>query len=219
MNLTAELQEIAELSSGVTFREKVAASPSGNVRVIQMRDIDSHNVIQHGQAILVNHPKMKVSQQVRTNDIIFRSRGLDYTAALFQHDPLDNFIIAAPLVRIRPDATRVLPQYLLWWVNHSRTQAFLKSHAMGTAQKMISMATLGSLRVQLPPLPQQGKIVAAYNLAVQEQQLLEQIKNRRMYLTQGILMQAASESRCTAGNRGYMPDTELSATGQPSQSI
>jgi hypothetical protein len=49
---------------------------------------------------------------------------------------------------------------------------------------------------------------------MREQQLLEEIKNRKAIYTQGILMQMASESRPTASNKKPVFDAATSTPGQ-----
>lgn len=79
--------------------------------------------------------------------------------------------------------------------------------------KMISKQDLEDLEINLPSLEQQAKIVEFFCLSMKEQQLLEEIKNRKAIHSQGILMQMASESRPTTSNKNSSFDAATSTLG------
>ena len=188
-----QLKNIAAVSSGVTFRSRIEASTSGNVRVIQMKDLGEDNLVHLDQTICVNLPKPKPNQLTQIGDIIFRSRGQTNTAAILNEE-IQNAIIAAPLLRVRPNKKKVASKYLLWWINQPSSQNYLASQSRGTMVKMVSKQDLEDLEVNLPPLDQQYKIAEFFSLSIKEQYLLEEIKNCKALYTQGILIQMASRS-------------------------
>lgn len=183
-----KLKDIATVSSGVTFRSRIETSRDGNVRVIQMKDLGDDNFVHLKESIHIDHSKPKPNQLARPGDIIFRSRGQTNTAALLQEDT-QNTIVAAPLFRVRPDTTKVVPEFLLWWINQPSSQSYLASRVKGTMVKMVSKQGLEDLEVNLPSLERQKKIADFFSLSMREQQLLEEIKNRKAIYAQGILMQ------------------------------
>tara|TARA_Y100000590_G_scaffold16019_1_gene19379 strand:+ start:1212 stop:1733 length:522 start_codon:yes stop_codon:yes gene_type:complete len=157
--------------------------------------------------------KPKPNQLAKLGDIIFRSRGQTNTAALLNED-VKSTIVAAPLFRVRPDIKKVVPEFLLWWINQPSSQSYLASRSKGTMVKMVSKQGLEDLEVNLPSLEQQKKVAEFFSLSMREQQLLEEIKNRKAIYTQGILMQMASESRPTASNKKPGFDAATSTPGQ-----
>ena len=182
-----QLKELATVSSGVTFRSRIEACKDGGVRVIQMKDLGDDNFVHLSESIYINHTKLKPNQFVKLGDIIFRSRGQTNTAALLNEDAKST-IVAAPLFRVRPDTQKVIPEFLLWWINQLSSQAYLASRSKGTMVKMVSKQCLEDLKINLPSLQQQTKIAEFFSLSTREQQLLEEIKNRKAIITQGFLM-------------------------------
>ncbi len=182
-----KLKELAIVSSGVTFRSRIEPSQKGGIRVIQMKDLGDDNIVHIANSIHIDHSMPKPNQLVKLGDIIFRSRGQTNTAALLE-DEIDHAIVAAPLFRVRPDIKKVIPEFLLWWINQPSSQSYLASISKGTMVKMVSKQSLENLAVNLPPLDQQRKIASFFSLAMREQQILESIKNRKAIYTQGILM-------------------------------
>ena len=185
------LKDIATISSGVTFRSRIEASKNGNIRVIQMKDLGDDNLVHLDNSIQIIHPKPRPNQLAKSGDIIFRSRGQTNTAALLQED-VENTIVAAPLFRVQPDIKKVLPEYLVWWINQPASQAYLASRSKGTSVNMVGKQALETLEIKLPPLPQQQKITRIVNLARQEQQILEQIQVCKSAHIQAVLMQMTS---------------------------
>jgi len=78
---------------------------------------------------------------------------------------------------------------------------------------MVSKQGLEDLEVNPPSLEQQAKVAEFFSLSVREQQLLEEIKNRKAFYTQGILMPMASES-CEAASKKTGFDAVKSTPGQ-----
>jgi restriction endonuclease S subunit len=200
IEMILKLKDIATVSSGVTFRSRIEASQDGGVRVIQMKDLGDDNVVHLGESIHIDHAKPKPNQLAKLGDIIFRSRGQTNTAALLNKD-VKSTIVAAPLLRVRPDVNKVVPEFLLWWINQPLSQSYLVSRSKGTMVKMVSKEGLENLEVNLPSLERQAKVAEFFSLSMREQTLLEGIKNRKAIYTQGILMQIASASRQTASNK------------------
>ena len=208
-----KLKDIATVSSGVTFRSRIEASRDGDVRVIQMKDLGDDNFVHLSESIHIDRAKLRPNQLARSGDIIFRSRGQTNTAALLNEDA-ENTIVAAPLFRVRPDIQKVVPEFLLWWINQLSSQAYLASRSKGTMVQMVSKQGLEDLEVNLPSLEKQVKIADFFSLSMREQQLLEEIKNRKAIHTQGILMQMASESREAASNKKPGRHAATSTLGQ-----
>ncbi len=195
-----KLKDIATISSGVTFRSRIEQSASGNIRIIQMKDLGDDNFVHLKETMQIEYPRPKPGQLARQGDIIFRSRGQTNTAALLEENA-ENTIVAAPLFRIRSDTKKIVPEFLLWWINQPSSQAYLSSRSKGTMVKMVSKQGLEDLEVNLPSLEQQNKIAQFFRLSMREQNILEEIKNRKATCTQGILMQMVSESRLTTSNK------------------
>ena len=213
VEMILKLKDIATVSSGVTFRSRIEASKDGNVRVIQMKDLGDDNFVHLDESIHIDLTKPKPNQLAKLGDIIFRSRGQTNTAALLNKDA-ESTIVAAPLFRVRPNTKNVVPEFLLWWINQPSSQAYLASRSKGTMVKMVSKQGLEDLEVTLPSLEQQKKVAEFFSLSMREQQLLEEIKNRKAIYTQGILMQMASESREATSNKKPGFDPATSTPGQ-----
>ena len=163
---------------------------SGAVAVIQMKDLSDENRVDCSALTCVDMESPKEHHLARLGDLIFRSRGLTSTSAILSDDP-GVAMVAAPLLRIRVLSPALLPEYLNWYISQPPAQAFLTSHAKGTAQKMISKETLEELEVDLPSLELQKTIVTLASLGDKEQQLMKKLAARRHQLISTRLIRLA----------------------------
>ncbi len=215
MILALTLKNIATVSSGATFRSQIKPSENGSMRVIQMKDLGDDNFVHLKESTRIDHSGPRPEQLAKLGDIIFRSRGQRHTAALLRENA-KNTIVAAPLLRVRPDTERVIPEFLLWWINRRSTQSYLSTRSMGTMVQMVSKQNLEDLEVNLPSLEQQRKIIDIFNLSMREQQLLEEIKHRKAIYADGMLMQMVSGSHPILRHETSDIDATTSMSGSES---
>lgn len=191
--MRVELQKIASIQIGYSFRGRLDSVSSGAVAVIQMKDLDN-DLVSCSALVRIDEKVPKEHHLVRVGDLIFRSRGVTNTCAILLDDP-GEAVVAAPLFRIRVTDHLVLPRYLNWYINQRPAQAFLATHAKGTAQKMISKDALENLEVFVPQLEQQRTILAVATLAEQEQSIMKKLADKRKrYISAKLIELAQGES-------------------------
>lgn len=188
------LATIAEVRMGYSFRSRLETHAEGDVAVIQMKDIDDANLLYPEGLVRVQMPDLKDRHLVQAGDLLFRSRGVTNSTALVGGG-LGRAVLAAPMLLIRPQTDVFEPAYLQWFINHPSTQATLAAQAAGTSVKMIGKGALDQLKVVLPPLEKQRRIVEVAQLASREAALLEELRGRRKALLEGILLRSAEETR------------------------
>jgi restriction endonuclease S subunit len=188
-----QLKQIASVQMGYSFRARLDVVESGDVSVIQMKDLRDDHTVDCGDRVKVEMKEIKEHHLVRKGDLVIRSRGLLTTSAIVPEEP-GNAVVAAPLLRIRVgNSGKVLPEYLNWYINQRDAQAFLHSRAIGTAQKMIGKEALDELEVFLPDFARQKNIVEMAALSAREQFLLHALAEKRgQYITK-LLIGAAKK--------------------------
>jgi len=175
--LKVALQHIALVQMGYSFRTRLESVDSGNVAVIQMKDLTEQNRVDCGALTRIDMENPKAHHLVRLGDLVFRSRGLASTSAILSDDP-GMAVVAAPLFMIRVSVDVILPAYLNWFIGQAPAQAFFASQARGTVQKMISKEALDGLEVFVPSLERQKIIVDMASLAEKEQHILKKLAER-----------------------------------------
>ena len=174
--LLNKLGDIAEISSGLTFRTGLEDLPKGDVKVIQMRDLDDNNTVSLESAVSISAFSPKKNQMARPGDLVFRSRGQTTTAAIIA-DNDQEAVVAVPLMRIRvKHPEEVSPDYLLWFINQPNTQRYFSSRSKNSVTlKMIGKKALEELEVDVPDLKTQERIGRIYRLSLEEHAISEQL--------------------------------------------
>lgn len=185
---TAPLDDLATVQMGYHFRDRLERYPTGEIAVIQMRDVDSAGVLRLEGCRRVSVPEGKSHHFVRSGDLLFRARGLSY-GAVQVHEGIGTAVLAAPLLRIRP--YKAWPAYLRWFLNAPETQARLAGLAEGTSVQMIRIELLKALAIPLPSEAEQHRIAEAADLAEREALLMTEIAGRRRRIAAHSLMRCA----------------------------
>jgi hypothetical protein len=188
------LANVAEVISGYTFRERLDAYADGDVAVIQMKNMDTENRLQTGELPRVELADLSDRQLLREGDLIFRSRGLFYTAAAVTSS-LGRAVAAAPLMVIRLSSPRLLPEYLRWFINHPSTQATLSALGAGTHVRTLNKVAIESLVIPVPSLERQRSIAELDDLGKREKVLASRIAEQRARVLEEILARHARNTR------------------------
>lgn len=189
-NNTYLLKEIADIRTGYSFRTKIESDLEGNVLVVQLRELSERNIIDITTAVRISMSEISENYLIQKKDLIFRSRGMDSTAAIMNMDA-DNVIISAPFQRIRiRKPLEIIPEYLLWYINSKEAQTYFTANKTGTSVSMISTAVLADLPVVVPSLEIQKQIIEINTLAVKEIELQEELIKKKKLLTETVLLKS-----------------------------
>jgi restriction endonuclease S subunit len=182
MNATAKqffLSDLAAISAGHPIRGSAEDLPSGDVALLQMRDIENDLSISWHLAIQIEVPGKRSPNYLRPSDLVFTSRGTRNLAVLIDEDvPM---AICAPnlfVIRVGDDGV-CLPEYLAWFMNQRPAQAYFQRAATGTNILNIRREVVEQLVVPVPSLSQQSAIVELDNTARRERELLRSLITNR----------------------------------------
>jgi len=207
------LKDITDIQIGYQHRDKfrpIDRGSTGSHRIIQIKDLDLEDrfkgtVLERGGIAPYVWPgnlyQITPSGDadrylVNKGDVLFLSRG-QRSFAVSIAEPLENAIAAYYFYILRPDAERVLPEYLAWFINQPKAQSFLKRHQRGSHMQMISKTAFEELEVALPPLAIQRSIVKLEQLRQKEKHTMNRLANARKRLVNGIALQAALKGNST----------------------
>ena|ERR1035441_7825144 len=190
------LSSIAEIRMGATLRGRDATRPvpSGSYRLVRIGDISQDGTLLNEDFVCIE-PRQSVSEELvlRSGDVLFPNRGTRTTALTYRLNQAKT-IAGAQFFVLRPETTRVLPEYLAWFLRTEEAAKYFTGKRKGTYVQIIERKDLADLEMPLPPLAVQKKIVAAAELAVQERDLSERIARMKWRLMNGQLLQAAGNS-------------------------
>ena len=187
-NNTYLLKDIADIRTGYSFRAKLEPDSEGNIMVVQLKELSDKHTIDISTAVKINMQDVSDNYLLQKDDLVFRSRGMDSTAAIMDITA-NNVILSAPFQRIRlRDTLKIIPEYLLWYINSKDAQTYFSANKTGTSVSMISTAVLADLPVVIPSLEIQKKIIEINILSVKEIELQEELIRKKRLLTETILL-------------------------------
>ena len=188
----AALKTVASIQVGYQAKARIKERAQGTHRLIQSKDFDSFHRLR-SESLTAFFPERKPEiYSVRKGDILFQARGVMHFACCIEED-LKNTLAAGSFYILRAKNENLLPQYLAWWLNQSKAQAYFQSQARGAGMSFISKSTLSRLQVQIPPLSVQKKLVKIVTLAKHEQFLLDRLSSLRSRLVKAVCIKAIQE--------------------------
>ena len=174
------LQEVAEILSGVYLK----SSPNGEIACLQVKDLLMPSP--ETTATRIDYVPKLDNYMLKKGDILFAGKGTTYLCVVFDLD-----LPAVPsttLYSIRLRSNNISPDYLCWYLNHPSVVAAIKTAQAGTGTPLIHKPTLENLEIIIPDQETQRLIVKLSTLQKREKEILETIAEKRMQVTNQILI-------------------------------
>lgn len=188
MLLLKNLIQSDSLFSGYSFREKIKHDPNGDVGILQMKDIkDNYLSFDYQNIDKVSDFIFKDKFYLQKNDILFVSKGVNNFAIAI--DDIDFKVVpSATFFVIRVDKKKVIPEYVVWYINQKEAQNYLNEKKAGTYVPNLNKQDIMELPIKVPSLKTQKAIAKTAVLLNREIEILEKIKTNRKELIQNQLL-------------------------------
>lgn len=158
---TQPLGEMANVTSGYTFRGAIQSLEEGIARVIQMSDVAPDAPIQWDRLTRTNLPGKRSPNWLRTDDIILVARGWQNFALHLPEVPMA--VVCSPhFAVIRLHHPTLSPAFVAWQLNQPPLQAYLDTIATGTTQRSIPISGLRSAPIVALSTAAQAHIIALH---------------------------------------------------------
>jgi hypothetical protein len=180
MDSTAQifLRDLASISAGHPVRGAIDGLASGDVVLLQMRDVNAEGIDWIG-AVRVDPPGKRKPDYLMPGDVILTSRGTRNLAVIIADIP--GPAICAPnlfVIRLGRPYT-CMPEYLSWFMNQRPAQDYFQRSATGTNILNIRREVVEQLAVPVPSLADQKAIIELDAAARLEREVLRGlIRNR-----------------------------------------
>ncbi len=191
--MITRLQGIADIQTGVFRKPDI----QGEIIYFQVKHFDNEGRLISPTLLsreLKNDDSLK-NHLLKHKDILFAAKGPRNFASLYNHSigpatASTTFFV----IRLKNEAKiMILPEYILWFLNHPHTTSFLKSNAKGGSIPSISKVTLSQLEIPIPDLQVQEKILQIDQLRKKEKELTRKILQKKQELYLALTYQAANK--------------------------
>jgi restriction endonuclease S subunit len=181
--------DIAIIKTGIYAKP----DPTGEVLYLMGRHFNAGKLI--APAI---QPELQMNEKTKKHllqvgDILVASKGHDLFSVVFH--PLKYPAVASSMFIILKlhDTQIILPEYLAWYLNHSKTQKILSGSSKGTALRSITKDIIGNLEIPIPLVHKQRALLNAISLLERDTLLKGKIENLRNSIIQHQLLTAISD--------------------------
>lgn len=174
------LQAVAELSSGIYLK----GSPAGKIAYLQVKDLLMPSP--ETTATRIEYIPKLDNYLLKKGDLLFAGKGTTYLCKVF--DLNIPAVLSTTLYSIRLRSNLISPEYLCWYLNHPSVVAAVKTAQAGTGTPLIHKPTLENLEIIIPDYETQQRIVELSYLQKREKEILEAIAEKRMQVTNQILI-------------------------------
>jgi len=178
------------IASGYSFRGKINGSPKGNLRVVQLKDMENDYTSIGNDCTLIDADEVKEKYYLEKGDILFISKGANNYAIVFEHDDAMPSVASSVFYVIKVDTLKADPHYIAWYINKTEVQQYFQAHAAGTYSLSINKEVVEDIPIQLPSLEIQKKVANVAKLAQKEQYIYKSIKEKREQLIEVQLLQS-----------------------------
>jgi hypothetical protein len=188
------LSRIAQILVGHPFRSRIEDEAGGTFIVVQPRDLGAGGRVDLSNAVRLHTLPGSAQTYLTANDIILQPRGTRFAASIFggaEHPT----IAAAPLLIVRVNLARAVPEYVLAALASPSTQSLLRQAAVGTYVPQVSRQTVESLLIELPDLSTQAMLADLSTLGRRERELMDRLRDARARLYELAVSEALRKAR------------------------
>jgi len=175
---------IASVSAGFPLRGSVDALASGEVAIVQMRNIASDHSVMWDTTNKVELPTKRKHDWLQEGDVIFAARGAKNYAVALRDVPEKS--VCSPHFFVLRAMEECDPDFLAWQINQKPAQEYFKRSATGSHIMNIRREVIEKLKIALPSLAQQRTIVQFSHASIAERQALEGLINIRKHEIEAI---------------------------------
>ena len=136
------------------------AANAGDIRFLRITDIDEDGEIKEsGKQYIDADDEIKKQYALSENDIVVARSGSIGKMAIYKdsHEPM---IFASYLVRLTADKSALSPEYLFHFSHTARYWEQVQNLATRGNQPNLNAERIKAIKIPLPPMPRQNKLVA-----------------------------------------------------------
>jgi restriction endonuclease S subunit len=178
------------ISSGYSFRGKINGSPNGNLRVVQLKDMENEYTSISNDCTFIDADEVKEKYYLKKGDILFISKGANNFATVFDLDDKFPSVASSVFYVIKLDTVKAVPNYVAWYINKTEVQQYFQTRAEGTYSLSINREVVEGIPIKLPSLEIQKKIAKVAKLAQKEQYIYNTLKEKRDQLIEAQLLKS-----------------------------
>jgi restriction endonuclease S subunit len=188
------LGDIASIRSGSPFRERILHEANGRYLVIQGKDVGSDGALTlEGMIRIIEVPGKGSPDTLSAGEVVLQTRGVSYRAAVVPRTDAP-MVAAGSLYVLSVDAQRVIPEYLVLFLNLPSTQTALRQLATGSTILNLRRSAIEDVELPLPPLSDQRRLIDLGQLVRREADLTARLNLLRLQELHALMIERAKKA-------------------------
>lgn len=188
-----QVADLATIRSGSPFRERIVHEPGGRFRVVQGKDIGSDGTLGLDAMVRLSEvPGKGMPDVLRAGEVALQTRGSSYRAALVPQSDVP-MVAAGSLYILAPYASRIDPEFLVFYLNLPSTQATLRQLATGSTILNLRRSAVEHLEVPLPNLSDQRRFLELGRLVRKQSDIAERLNQLRLQELHALALECAKK--------------------------
>lgn len=189
--MKAKLKNIASIHTGTHAQTEI----NGDIIYLHVKHFNEHGKLR--SKLIPDVIKESISERhlLQNGDILFAAKGTKNFATWYETK--NSPAIASTsffIIRITENfREKLIPEYLVWFINQPVTQNYLKGNAIGTSIASISKSVLSDLEILIPDINTQRSVINISRLRNTEKDLIHQLENLKESQIQQQLLNAIKQ--------------------------
>ena len=172
-----KLGKLVDFSSGLMVSRKKEENAKKHYKVINLA-----TVTKAGEVNLKKSDTLKTSKDVskylvKPGDVIIKLSP-PYDAFCIT-DTMDNYILSHYYCKMEINSSKIMPEYLTWYLNSKYSKRFFRLFSKGTTIRRLPINRLKGIDIEMIAMKDQKNIVQMNELIKREKKLLEQLIIKR----------------------------------------
>jgi type I restriction enzyme, S subunit len=179
-------RSLGEIAGSGQYGLNAAAMPEGTgIRFIRITDITQGGELRHEEPAFVRE-EMLNEYELKDGDVLIARSGATAGKSYVHQSFGERAVFAGYLIRFQPDITKVLPRFIGAFLQTPNYWRQLNSHKRAVAQPNVNAKQLASIRLPVPSLAEQERLVILLNEADGLRKLRAQADGRTAVLSSAL---------------------------------
>ena len=179
-------QLVTEIKAGYTFRGKIQTVQDANIAIIQLKDIDYEFNQISSPSVFLPISDYNPNHFLQKGDILFIAKGARNVAVIYNNEGYS--IASSVFFIIKTDKNKILPEYLSWYINSKKSQAYFERVKSGSSTLNINKQALEELEINIPSIEIQNRIANYCKLCGKEYILMTDILSKKKILNEQLML-------------------------------
>ncbi len=172
--------------SDISFGSVTRTGSKGEIPCLQVANISTDGDLDFDKTYYVVGKMKGDHVLLPSNSIVLPAKGQKFSSALITEEQSNTFVASSSLFVIQVNTRSIIPEYLQWYLNQSKIKWRLESLSTGSNISSLSIKELRNLRVEVPELDIQRKIVELKKMQEKELVLIQRLGQKRKKLIEAI---------------------------------